>query len=273
MAVLSQDILKYRYVVSLGIQNTLVYRVNFFFRAFFSLIPWMASIVLWQAIYQGKTTTIAGYDLGQMIFYYLLVTFVDMLTTITEDDWQIAADIKDGLISNFMTKPVDYLAYRFCLFISGRLVYTLAALVPVALFILWNQRHVQLPYDLASACGFLLSVGMAAMISFLLSFCIALLAFWVLEISTFVFILLVFERITSGHMFPLDILPGGVTQVLMWTPFPYQMFFPVSVYTGRVAGAELLQGLAIQAGWVVILYFVARWIWRRGTKDYAAVGG
>ena len=35
----------------------------------------------------------------------------------------------------------------------------------------------------------------------------ALLAFWVLEVSTFIFILFAFEYIAGGHLFPLDILP------------------------------------------------------------------
>ena len=56
-----------------------------------------------------------------MISYYLVVTIVDMLTAVNEDDWQIAADIKDGNISQFLVKPIDYLTYRLCLFGAGRL--------------------------------------------------------------------------------------------------------------------------------------------------------
>ena len=54
-----------------------------------------------------------------MISYYLLTTVVDALTAVNEDDWQIAADIKDGNISQFLLKPIDYLWYRLCLFLSG----------------------------------------------------------------------------------------------------------------------------------------------------------
>jgi ABC-2 type transport system permease protein len=71
----------------------------------------------------------------------------------------------------------------------------------------------------------------------------------------------------------LDILPPVVSQVLACTPFPYQLFFPVSVYLGRVTGPELWQGLAIQACWVVAAYGLARWLWQRGIRHYGAVGG
>ncbi len=106
-----------------------------------------------------------------------------------------------------------------------------------------------------------------------MSYTMAMLAFWVLEVSTFIFILFAFEYIASGHLFPLDILPGGLQQVLYLTPFPYQLYFPVSVYMGKVRGLDLLKGLSIQASWVILTYALARFAWRRGIKHYSAVGG
>src|SRR6187399_443852 len=153
---------KYWHVINIGIQNTLVYRVNFLFRSVFGLIPLVATILLWRAIYEGQEnrSTVAGYTLAQMISYYLLVTIVDSLTAVNEDDWQIAADIKDGNISQFLLKPIDYLGYRLCLFLSGRLIYTTVALVPVGLFILYLHQYFVLPPDLVTFGAFLISVVM-----------------------------------------------------------------------------------------------------------------
>ena len=41
---------KYWHVINIGIQNTLVYRVNFLFRAVFGLIPLIAIISVWLTI-------------------------------------------------------------------------------------------------------------------------------------------------------------------------------------------------------------------------------
>ena len=94
--------IKYWHVIKTGIQNTLVYRVNFFFRALFRLIPLIATLSLWRAIYAGRTTGVGGYSMAEMVSYYLVVTIVDSLTEVSDDDWQIAADIKDGNISQFL---------------------------------------------------------------------------------------------------------------------------------------------------------------------------
>jgi ABC-2 type transport system permease protein len=262
------------HVINIGIQNTLVYRVNFLFRSAFGLIPLMATIYLWRAVYAGKESPdVAGYSLAGMISYYLLVTVVDALTGVTEDDWQIAADIKDGNINQFLLKPIDYMFYRLCLFFSGRLIYTAVALLPVGLFLVLERDYLVPPATPALFVLFLLSMLLTALLQFFMSYCMAMLAFWVLEVYTLIFILFAFEYVAGGHLFPIDILPPLFSKLLQFTPFPYQLYFPVSLYLGRIRGAELWQGLAIQIFWTLFFLCAARTIWRRGIRKYTAVGG
>ena len=265
---------KYAHVIAIGIQNSLVYRVNFLFRATFGLIPLLATILLWRAIYEGRTDPegVAGYSLAQMTTYYLVVSLVDMLTGVTDDDWQIAADIRDGAISQFLLKPLNYLVYRFCLYLSGRLIYTTFALLPVGLFIFFLRDYAVLPPDLATFGMFLISVLLAGLLQFLISFSMAMLALWVLEVSSFIFILYAFEFIAGGQLFPLDILPPLLLDLLYFTPFPYLLYFPVSIYLGRTTGTEIWQGLAIQTLWVLAAALLARLVWERGIKRYGAYG-
>ena len=91
--------------------------------------------------------------------------------------------------------------------------------------------------------------------------------------SHFIFILFAFEYLAGGHLFPLNILPPAVAQALEYTPFPYLLFFPVSIYLGQRSSAALGQGLLIQAGWVLFAYALARFVWNRGIRKYSAVGG
>lgn len=264
---------KYLHVLNIGIQNQLVYRVNFLFRACFALLPLMAMISVWRTIYAGREQDVGGYTLAQMISYYLVVTLVDMLTAVNEDDWQIAADIREGTISQFLVKPIDYLRYRFCLFFAGRAIYTSIALVPVAIFFFVQRQYLVLPADAATLGWFSLSIIMTALLQFFSAYAMALLAFWVLEVSTFIFILFAFEYIAGGHLFPLDILPAGLANALSYTPFPYQLYFPVSIYVGRTTGSELYRGLLIQFAWVVLAFLFAKFMWSRGIRKYSAVGG
>ena len=266
---------KYWHVIGIGIQNNLTYRFNYLTRTLFSFIPLFAMLSLWRTVYAGKTpgSSLSGYTQPEMIFYYIMVAVVDVLTAVNEDDWQIAADIREGNISWFLLKPIDYLWYRFCLFCAGRVAFTTMACVPLGLFIFCFRKNLMLPPDPLSFAAFLLSLVFAALLQFFMSYAMAMLAFWVLEVSTFIFIMFAFEYLASGHLFPLDILKPGLQHVLACTPFPYQLYFPVSVYLGKVTGTALLQGMLIQAAWVLAAYGVARLAWHRGIRKYAAVGG
>ncbi len=121
--------------------------------------------------------------------------------------------------------------------------------------------------------AFPVSLVLTALLQFFISYGMAMLAFWLLEISTFIFILFAFEYLASGHMFPLDMLPPFAQHLLAFTPFPYQLYFPISIYMGRVTGNALAAGLLIQLGWVVAAYLFARFMWWRGIKKYSAFGG
>jgi len=269
---------KYRHVLNIGIQNSLTYRFNFLARSLFGLLPLMAMIYVWRTIYHGNaaskgSTMVGAYTYAEMVSYYLLTTIVDALTAVNEDDWQIAADIKDGNISQFLLKPIDYLWYRFCLFLSGRVTYLAVAAAPLAIFIACLHQYFVLPHDVVAFVLFLFSVMLTAMLQFFMSYTMAMLAFWVLEVSTFIFILFAFEYLASGHLFPLDILPAWLERALYFTPFPYQLYFPVSIYMGKTNGNELARGLVIQFAWVLATYALARFAWNRGIKKYEAVGG
>src|SRR5215472_4876387 len=150
---------KYRHVLNIGIQNSLTYRFNFLARSLFGLIPLIAMLYVWHTIYvgNGKGSTIGNYTYAEMVSYYLLTTIVDALTAVNEDDWQIAADIKDGNISQFLLKPIDYLVYRLCLFFSGRVTYLAVAFIPLTLFILSLRRYFVFPADWPTFGIFLVS--------------------------------------------------------------------------------------------------------------------
>src|ERR1035437_5825117 len=166
---------KYWHVINVGIQNNLTYRFNFLARTLFGLIPLVAMLYLWRAIYSGKGdgAVISSYTLAQMISYYLLVAVVDALTAVNEDDWQIAADIKDGNISQFLLKPIDYLWFRLCLFLSGRVTYLAVAVTPLAIFILYLHQYVVLPPDWTEFACFLLSTVLTALLQFFMSYAMA----------------------------------------------------------------------------------------------------
>ena len=188
------NLAKYLSVFNIGLQNTFVYRWNYFLRALFGLIPLAGTVFLWRAIFEepgGKG--FGGYDYGSMIYYYLLTILVSNLVTPTEDDWQIAADIREGQINSFLTKPLNYLGYRTGIFLAGRLVYTGGDYYSHCPDFFYFRDYVQLPSNVVTYVLSITSLVMAAFIQFFITYSLAMMAFWILEISTIVFIVYSFR--------------------------------------------------------------------------------
>ncbi len=254
-------------------QNTFVYRWNYFLRALFGLIPLAGTVFLWSAVFKERGGSLHGYNYASMIYYYLLTILVSNLVTPTEDEWQIAADIREGQINSFLTKPLSYLGYRFSIFLSGRLVYTLVTLPPIALIFVYFRHYIVLPEHVSTYLFAAISMLMSAFIQFFITYSLAMMAFWILEISTIVFIVYSFEYFLGGQMFPIDIMPVGIQVVMKWLPFYYELFCPVAIFLEHIHGAQLGQTLAIQTGWLFLTWAAADFMWKRGLGRYQAVGG
>ncbi len=264
---------KYGRIFAVGLQNTVIYRGNFLLRAAFGVVPLVATVFIWRAVFDADGGgERGGYTLPAAVNYFLLVILAESLITPTEDEWQIAADIRDGHLNALLSKPLNYFGYRTCLFFSARVAYTVVTLPITAGLFWWFGSFDHLP-RLGTWFMTAWSLGMAALMQFFIAYALAMLAFWILEISTVVFILYSFEYFLSGQLFPLDLAPPAVRAVLEWLPFPYELFFPVSVFLEKTQGEALWRGLAIQAGWVLVTWAVGRVLWARGLRKYGAVGG
>ncbi|HEX4083831.1 MAG TPA: ABC-2 family transporter protein [Chthoniobacteraceae bacterium] len=264
---------KYAKVFDIGLQNTFVYRWNFLLRSLFGMVPLAGTVLIWRSIFHERGSDVAGYDYRAMVWYFVLTVLVDNLITPTEDEWQIAADIREGQMSAFLVKPVNYLAYRLSLYGSYRLLYTIVTVVPVAVLVWYFRSAITLPASPVTWPLSVVSLAMAGLIQFFIAYALAMLAFWILEISTIVFILYSFEYFLSGHIFPLDIMPAWIQGALRVLPFPYEMYFPIAIFLGKVQGGALWSGLAIQTGWLLITGLAARTMFRSGVRHYQAVGG
>src|SRR5438045_8044642 len=180
MSMTRSRIEKYISVFNIGLQNTFVYRWNYFLRALFALIPLAGTVFLWAAVFKERGGGLHGYDYSSMIYYYLLTLLVSNLVVPTEDEWQIAADIREGQINALLTKPMSYLAYRFSIFLSGRLVYTFVTLPPIALIFVYFRDYIVLPADPLLFVVSIVSILMAAFIQFFITYSLAMMAFWIL---------------------------------------------------------------------------------------------
>ncbi|RME69649.1 MAG: hypothetical protein D6781_08110 [Verrucomicrobia bacterium] len=264
---------KYGHVFAVGLQSALVYRWNFVIRVGFSLLHLAAVGVLWGAAYAGREH-IGGFSFRETMGYFLMLIVANYLISAFNEDYQIGEEIRGGTINQFLTKPIDYYAYRLTLFFASRLVTGVIVLIPVVLLLPLLGDYLPsglAPWQWAAAVP---AFFLAAIIQFSIAFCFGLLAFWFLEIQGFVILSMAVETLLSGQVFPLDLLPDTIYRISQYLPFYYQAYFPVALISGRIeSAAEAQMGLIIQSAWVLAFLAFGRLLWRCGLRRHTAVGG
>ena len=263
---------KYGHVFNVGLQSSIVYRWNFALRATFSVVHLAFIFTLWVAAYRGEAT-IGGFSLDETLTYFVLLVVLQFFIGAFNEDYQISEEIRNGLINQFLLKPINYFLYRFTIFLAARLVSGLLALAPVLLALPLLGEYLTFPDELWRLAVGLPAAFMAALIQFTIAYIFGLLTFWFLEIQSFVILSLAIETILGGQVFPLDLLPAGLFRISQFLPYYYQMYFPAAIFTGRLDYATATEGLMIQAFWVVALLAIAQWLWRAGLRRHTAVGG
>ncbi len=263
---------KYRHAFLLGLQGNLVYRWNFAVRGFFSLFHLAVVFILWGAAFAG-TEAIGGFDLRQTLTYFITILVLQFFVSAFNEDYQISEEIRNGLINQFLLKPINYFLYRFSIFVAARLVSGALVILPLLVALPFVHGVLTFPLEPWRLAIGLPAVFLSAMIQFTIAYCFGMLTFWFLEIQGFVILSMAIEAVLGGQIFPLDLMSPDIFATSMLLPYPYQMYFPAAIFTGRFGFEESLWCLGIQACWVGILVVISRGLWARGLRRHTAVGG
>lgn len=266
-------------ILRISIEERLVYRGDFALGTLMRFLPIVTQIFLWAAIFDGLSTEvrgepqIAGYSFRDMVAYYLLTMVTRAFSSMPGLASGIARDIRTGNVKKYLIQPVDMVGFLLLYRLAHKLVYYAVALGPFALvfFLLrdffsgWPEPSVLLAY--------LVSLVLAFMLGFFLEATIGMAGFWFLEVSSLLFVYMLFNFFFSGHMFPLDMLPGDLKWLFQIIPLQYLAYFPAAVFLGKVQGADLAVGLAVQFAWVAFFIVASRVAFQRGVRRYSGFGG
>jgi ABC-2 type transport system permease protein len=269
-------------MLAISLEERLAYRGDFMLGTAMRFLPIVTQVFLWTAVFAATSRPdIAGYSRNDIVAYYLMTMVTRAFSSMPGLAGGISRSIRDGSIKKYLVQPVDYVAFLLAARVAHKLVYYAVAILPFAA-VFWLCRGYFPPApDAATIAAFLASLVLSFLLGFFMEATLGMLGFWVLETSSIVFAYMLVQYLLSGHMFPIDMLAGiptgiggvSVADVVRWLPFEFTAYFPAAVWLGKVQGAALVRGLAIEAAWVVIMAVACRLAWRRGTRRSAAYGG
>ena len=269
-------------ILRISLEERLVYRGDFALGTLMRFLPIVTQIFLWSAVFSAINSShspsaagssIAGYTYHDFIAYYLLAMITRAFSSMPGLASGIARDIREGTVKKYLIQPIDMLSFLLLYRVAHKLVYYVIAALPFALVYFLCRSYFPGWPDPATMLAFLVSLVLAFLLGFYLEATLGMIGFWFLEVSSLLFVYMLFNFFCSGQMFPLDMLPGVWGPLVRSLPLEYLAYFPAAIFLGKVHGAALAWGLLIELAWVLVFITTSRIAFHYGVRRYSAYGG
>ncbi|QZZ23229.1 ABC-2 family transporter protein [Leptothermofonsia sichuanensis E412] len=242
----------------------LEYRAELLFWVLSGSLP-IILMGIWMEAAQGGQFGLTPVEFAR----YFLSAFIVRQFTVVWVIWEFEREIVEGKLSFRLLQPLNPIWHYFASHTAERFARLPFAFGLIALFFLLYPQSFWVP-NLVNLMLFLLVVTCAFALRFLMQYTLAMFAFWTERASALEQFWFLFYLFLSGLVAPLNVFPPLLRQIVLWTPFPYLIYFPASLLVDLPV--DLVRGLVVMAIWIAIFLITYRWLWHRGLRQYSGMG-
>ena len=245
------------------------YRASLFIWMIAQVLEPLVYLIVWSTVSNGSGGSVGGYTAQGFAAYYLVLMLVNQVTY-TWIMYEYEYRVRQGSLSFALLKPVHPIHSDISDNLSSKLV-TLPILLVVA-GVLGLIFHPTAALNLWSVLAFIPALILAFLVRFLLEWTLALAAFWTTRVNAINQVYFILMLFLAGQIAPLTLFPQWIQILADILPFRWMLGFPVELVLGRLTQLQALEGLAVQAAWVIVSLVLVRVVWRAGVRVYSAVG-
>ncbi|MBI4035481.1 ABC-2 family transporter protein [Candidatus Daviesbacteria bacterium] len=261
---------KYISVFRIAWQQNLIYRLNFVLWRFRSVMQLLLVYFIWWSVFQSQKQ-IFGYTASSILTYILIAALIRAIVLSTRVT-DLIDSINSGSVVNFLIKPLGFVKYYLARDIADKLFNILFYIGEVSVLVFLLKPAVIIQTNIQVLAYFIFAIAGGLVIYFCINFLISLTAFWMENSWGPLFLIGVLLETLGGGLFPLDILPREIFNILMITPFPYLIYFPSKIYLGGMRNAEILYGFSIISAWIITLIILTKLMISSGFRHFSAEG-
>ncbi len=264
---------KYFQIFKVSFEQEFSYKLNFIMWRVRNILQIVLTFFLWSSVFENPDTQVFGYNREKILTYVFGILILRAIVY-SAKAFDVAVEISNGDISNFLLKPINYFKYWATRDVASKALNLGFSIVEIIILVLIFKPELFIQTNILVLFSVLSSIVFAAVIFFCLLFLSNISAFWMPEngwAAHFLFIVIITDFL-SGGIFPLDIFPEAFQKFLYLTPFPYLLFYPLQVYLGKISGLEIVRGLITSFVWIGILLITIKYFWVKGLKRYSAEG-
>lgn len=260
-------------IIRLGVLNERAYRVRLVVAPATLAVQLYLYDRLWTAVF-SHTTVAAGLTLQQTLSYSLMALLIARIRwnsrTFNVRD-SLAVAVREGTVAYWFLRPIS--PARFYMWRqSGDMLYG-AAWALAGYIVLLSTGVIATPAGVGRALVFVLSLLLGQIILYYLGQIVDVGMFWFVNNSAIVRMYYFIQDLLSGVFVPLPFMPVLLLTFATWLPFSAGVNVPLSLYVGRIPLAHAGRELALQAGWILVLAVLSKWLWSRASRRVTVQGG
>jgi ABC-2 type transport system permease protein len=250
---------------SMGIM--LEYRVSMLIWMLTASFP-LVMMAVWLSL--AEDGPVGNYTAADFVGYYLLALYVREMTVVWVA-WELDSEIRHGDLSIKLLQPINPIHQYITNNLSDKIM-RVGLLTPLVVLVAWLVPGVTYATSPLNLVLFVVALGTAWFLRYMTQYVMGLLAFWISQATTLMDIQWMLTLLFGGTVAPLDLLPEPMSTIARLLPFRFMLSFPVEILQGRLKQTDMLEGFAIGIGWVVVLYLLYLYVWRKGLKQFSAFG-
>ena len=254
---------KWWYLFAHGMKLNTAYRLSTLIWMFGSLLTFLVTIFVWWVNIQSGSTLI---DFKTIFTYYIFGNIISLQNAV---QWNLARSIQNGKISSKLLNPSNFMAQVIIIDCGWNLF---PRMVEILLLLLIGSLGAQF-IIFASIWNFILYILLGILgyfISIFISYILGCIAFFIVDVDGVMEINNQLSFVLSGKALPISIIP--LLFGANFLPFAFTFYHPMQIYLGKYDFNQTLMVFAGGIAWCVVLYFLAKWVFKMGLKKNEAVG-
>ncbi|MCS4487802.1 hypothetical protein [Streptococcus sciuri] len=257
-----------KYVVILvnHLQIQLTYKFNVIVGLFNQLLGVLVALLTWSAIFSSSSQGVVGhFTRSQMFVYLIIVNFSTVLFSMTRVSY-LGDLVHTGKLTMHLLRPYSFLGQEIVSFLGDQFLQLLLYLVAIV------STTLVIGYEWYYTLALLvLLMSNLMMFSLLINF-IANLGFWMIQTWPLRPILNAAYSLLGGLLFPLNLLPNPLYQIVVNNPFSLVGFQYTLALQHRLLLAEIWQNSILAFLWSFLFYIGYLWSFKCGLKRYEGMG-
>lgn len=232
------------------------------------------SLLLYKAFYEADPNAFPMSFRALSSYLWLQQAFLALfMGWFFEND--IFQTITEGGIAYELCRPLDIYYMWFYRTMANRLAKAVLRCMPILIFAAFLPKPygISLPDNIYAGIWFLITTILGFLVVIAFGMLVYISTFFTYSPMGVKMVSVSLIEFFAGAVIPIPFLPEGIRQIVELLPFASMQNIPLRIYSGDIAGMEILARVGLQLFWILVLIKIGKRLMKHALMRVVVQGG